>query len=93
MVATFIWSGRERFLGPDECLKMGLVDEILEPALLHEAHPSYRRDARPRRARAREPLLSSCHNLAVERPSPQGLRIGPPGHRRSARSPGLHMRI
>ncbi|HSW41621.1 MAG TPA: hypothetical protein VLM76_03845 [Patescibacteria group bacterium] len=36
----FIWSGRERFLGPDECLAMGLVDEILEPALLHEAHPS-----------------------------------------------------
>jgi ATP-dependent protease ClpP protease subunit len=28
----FIWSGRERFLGPDECLELGLVDEILEPA-------------------------------------------------------------
>ena len=36
----FVWSGRERFLGPDECLKLGLVDEILEPALLHEAHPA-----------------------------------------------------
>lgn len=36
----FIWSGRDRFLGPDECLELGLVDEILEPALLHEAHPS-----------------------------------------------------
>jgi ATP-dependent protease ClpP protease subunit len=36
----FIWSGRERFLGPDECLELGLVDEILEPALLHEAHPT-----------------------------------------------------
>jgi ATP-dependent protease ClpP protease subunit len=35
----FIWSGRERFLGPDECLELGLVDEILEPALHHEAHP------------------------------------------------------
>ena len=30
----FIWSGRERFLGPDECLQLGLVDEILEPANL-----------------------------------------------------------
>src|SRR5665811_2265513 len=30
----FIWSGRERFLGPDECLELGLVDEILEPANL-----------------------------------------------------------
>jgi ATP-dependent protease ClpP protease subunit len=28
----FIWSGRERFMGPDECLELGLVDEILEPA-------------------------------------------------------------
>jgi len=27
----FIWSGRDRFLGPDECLELGLVDEILEP--------------------------------------------------------------
>ena len=36
----FIWSGRDRFLGPDECLDLGLVDEVLEPALLHEAHPS-----------------------------------------------------
>ncbi len=31
---NFIWSGRERFLGPDECLKLGLVDAIVEPALL-----------------------------------------------------------
>ena len=30
----FIWSGRERFIGPDECLELGLVDEILEPANL-----------------------------------------------------------
>ena len=36
----FVWSGRERFLGPDECLELGLVDEILEPALLHEVHPT-----------------------------------------------------
>jgi ATP-dependent Clp protease protease subunit len=36
----FVWSGRERFLGPDECLELGLMDEILEPALLHETHPA-----------------------------------------------------
>jgi ATP-dependent protease ClpP protease subunit len=30
----FIWSGRERFLGPEECLELGLVDEIIEPTLL-----------------------------------------------------------
>ena len=35
----FIWSGRERFLGPDECLELGLVDEILEPANLPVGTP------------------------------------------------------
>ena len=29
----FIWSGRERFLGPQECLELGLVDEIIDPVL------------------------------------------------------------
>jgi ATP-dependent protease ClpP protease subunit len=29
----FIWSGRDRFLGPQECLDLGLVDEIVEPVL------------------------------------------------------------
>ncbi|MET1231704.1 MAG: hypothetical protein ABWY52_02490, partial [Candidatus Limnocylindrales bacterium] len=29
----FIWSGRDRFLGPDECLDLGLVDEIVDPVL------------------------------------------------------------
>lgn len=29
----FIWSGRDRFLGPQECLELGLVDEIIEPVL------------------------------------------------------------
>lgn len=32
----FIYSGRDRFLGPDECLELGLVDEIIEPKLLAE---------------------------------------------------------
>jgi ATP-dependent Clp protease protease subunit len=29
----YIWSGRDRFLGPDECLQLGLVDRIDEPTL------------------------------------------------------------
>jgi len=29
----FIWSGRDRFLGPQECLDLGLVDEIIDPVL------------------------------------------------------------
>ena len=29
----FIWSGRDRFLGPQECLDLGLVDEIVDPVL------------------------------------------------------------
>jgi ATP-dependent protease ClpP protease subunit len=29
----FIWSGHDRFLGPQECLDLGLVDEIVEPVL------------------------------------------------------------
>jgi ATP-dependent Clp protease protease subunit len=29
----FIWSGRDRFLGPDECLELGLVDEIVDAVL------------------------------------------------------------
>jgi ATP-dependent Clp protease protease subunit len=32
----FIWSGRDRFLGPDECLELGLVDRIDEPSLVDE---------------------------------------------------------
>ena len=36
----FIWSGRERFLGPDECLELGLVDEILEPGDLPTSVPA-----------------------------------------------------
>jgi ATP-dependent protease ClpP protease subunit len=30
----YIWSGRDRFLGPDECLQLGLVDRIDEPSLI-----------------------------------------------------------
>jgi ATP-dependent protease ClpP protease subunit len=33
----FIWSGRDRFLGPDECLELGLVDRIDEPTLVDQA--------------------------------------------------------
>ena len=29
----FIWSGRDRFLGPEECLELGLVDEVVDPVL------------------------------------------------------------
>lgn len=36
----YIWSGRDRFLGPDECLEMGLVDRIDEPTL--HGRPDYR---------------------------------------------------
>jgi len=36
----FIWSGRDRFLGPDECLALGLVDRIDEPILTD--HPDFR---------------------------------------------------
>jgi ATP-dependent protease ClpP protease subunit len=32
----FIWSGRDRFLGPDECLALGLVDRIDEPSLVDQ---------------------------------------------------------
>lgn len=30
----YIWSGRDRFLGPEECLELGLVDRIDEPSLV-----------------------------------------------------------
>ena len=30
----YIWSGRDRFLGPDECLQLGLVDRVEEPILV-----------------------------------------------------------
>ncbi len=30
----YIWSGRDRFIGPDECLELGLVDRIDEPSLV-----------------------------------------------------------
>jgi ATP-dependent protease ClpP protease subunit len=30
----YIWSGRDRFLGPDECLQLGLVDRVDEPSLI-----------------------------------------------------------
>jgi len=30
----YIWSGRDRFLGPDECLQLGLVDRVDEPILI-----------------------------------------------------------
>ena len=36
----FIWSGRDRFLGPDECMELGLVDRIDEPSLV--AEPGFR---------------------------------------------------
>jgi ATP-dependent Clp protease protease subunit len=36
----FIWSGRDRFLGPDECLELGLVDRIDEPMLTDQ--PDFR---------------------------------------------------
>jgi ATP-dependent protease ClpP protease subunit len=29
----FIWSGRDRFLGPEECLQLGLVDAIVDSVL------------------------------------------------------------
>ena len=29
----YIWSGRDRFLGPEDCLELGLVDRIYEPTL------------------------------------------------------------
>jgi ATP-dependent protease ClpP protease subunit len=43
----FIWSGRDRFLGPDECIELGLVDRIDEPTLVdrpdfHVAMPPVR---------------------------------------------------
>jgi len=36
----FIWSGRDRFLGPEECLELGLVDRIDEPSLVDQ--PGFR---------------------------------------------------
>jgi ATP-dependent protease ClpP protease subunit len=36
----FIWSGHERFLGPDECLELGLVDAIVEPSLIDPPPPA-----------------------------------------------------
>jgi ATP-dependent Clp protease protease subunit len=36
----FIWSGRDRFLGPEECLELGLVDRIDEPSLIDQ--PGFR---------------------------------------------------
>ncbi len=35
----FIYSGHDRFLGPDQCRELGLVDEIIEPKLLAEWGP------------------------------------------------------
>ena len=41
----YIWSGRDRFLGPDECLQLGLVDRIDEPIL--RDRPDFRIGPRP----------------------------------------------
>ncbi len=48
----FIWSGRDRFLGPQECLELGLVDEIIDPVLadgtaLHVPLPAPERGTEP----------------------------------------------
>jgi ATP-dependent Clp protease, protease subunit len=50
----FIWSGRDRFLGADECLELGLIDRIDEPSLVD--HPDFR-VARPavRAAKTKKP--------------------------------------
>ena len=43
----FIWSGRDRFLGPDECLELGLVDEVIEPVLADGRPLIVRREPAP----------------------------------------------
>jgi ATP-dependent Clp protease protease subunit len=59
----FIWSGRERFLGPDECLELGLVDEILEPANLPVGapRPQSPKPSRGHRAAGRSALGAGHH--------------------------------
>src|SRR6266545_162306 len=66
----YIWSGRDRFLGPDECLQLGLVDRIDDPIL--RDRPDFRIGPRP------APTAPAIADESPQRPEARPPRTAPP---------------
>ena len=66
----YIWSGRDRFLGPDECLQLGLVDRVDEPILIDR--PDFRIGPPP------PPEAPATTDESPQRPEARPPRTAPP---------------
>ncbi|HYU50386.1 MAG TPA: ATP-dependent Clp protease proteolytic subunit [Candidatus Limnocylindria bacterium] len=66
----YIWSGRDRFLGPDECLQLGLVDRVDEPILIDR--PDFRIGPPP------PPEAPATTDDSPQRPEARPPRTAPP---------------